>query len=344
MCIRDSLEQVEIEVIVPKMMYGVLKLFANVSKINLNVRHHYDFSSIHLPLSHMLRDPAALHSLSVVTTNSNMTVLLRGLTGLQELSIQLYRNVDGIPTDSLIDCFNESQNLAKLKITGYWYDKHDVEVRKVFHHLPCSLKELTLEGIHLDDDDIKALSERANCLNHLSSLSLSWNNITGVGISLLANTLKLHEALHSLHISGNPVQSDDGIEALAQLTTLEALHVEQCDFTSSGLRMLVNALKLNVNLHTLALTVSDDANIEPLINMTNLKDLFLHDGSYHHEPTSKRTSSDKRSLLKILEHLNQLKKLRFYSNCHGWSNNDKLEIISKAFLQTQVEDIMICEI
>ena len=44
----SNLEQVEIEVIVPKMMYGVLKLFANVRKINLNVRHRYDFRDHHL--------------------------------------------------------------------------------------------------------------------------------------------------------------------------------------------------------------------------------------------------------------------------------------------------------
>ena len=146
--------------------------------------------------------------------------------------------------------------------------------------------------------------------------------------------------LNSLRVSGNPIQLKN-VKALAQISSLKALYMESCNITTDGVQALVN---VHVNLDTLVLTVSDDADITPLSAMANLNDLFLHDNSYYHYP--RRTSVSKGAILMLLECLTQLKKFRFYSSCYGWSNDDKVEVISTAFLQTRTHtlDIMICEI
>lgn len=338
----DHLAQVDIEVETAEEMLGALKLFTNVGKVNLKIKRCHNYSSIHLPLSKTLRDPAALESLSIVINDTNIQTLLQGLTGLRKLSINFYRSVD-ISSDFLIDFFKMTHTLEKLEITGYHYNKKDVGIRKVFSYLPSSLTEINLKGLELDDDDIQHLTEQMKHLKNLLSLSLSWNDITDTSISLLANSLKRHEMFTSLHISGNPLQLKD-IKALAQISSLKSLYMERCNITTNGVQALVTALKSNVNLDTLILTVRDDADIAPLSAMTNLNDLFLHDNSYYHHP--KRTSVSKEAILMLLEHLTQLKKFRFYSSCYGWSNDDKIEVVSTAFFQTHMHvlDIMICEI
>ena len=338
----SHLLQVDIEVETAQEMFGVLELFTNVGKVNLKIKRCHNYSSIHLPLSKVFRDPAALESLSIVINDTDTKTLLQGLTGLRKLSIHFFRSVN-IASDFLVDLFTMINTLEKLEITGYHYSKQDAGIRELFSYLPSSLTQINLEGLMLDDDDIQHLTEQVKHLKNLSSLSLSWNDITDTSIPLLANSLKTHEMVNSLHISGNPIQLKN-VKALAQITSFKALYMERCNITTDGVQALVNALKLHVNLDILVLTVSDDADITPLTAMTNLNDLFLHDNSYYHHPM--RTSVSKGAILMLLEHLTQLKKFRFYSSCYGWSSNDKIEVVSTAFLQTHTHflDIMICEI
>ena len=235
----SHLEQVDIEVETVQEMFGVLELFTNVGKINLKIKRCRNYSSIRLPLSKVFRDPAALEGLSIIINDANTKILLQGLTGLRKLSVHFFRSID-TSSDFLIDFFNMIHTLEKLEMTGYHYSKKDAGIREVFSYLPPSFTEINLEGLKLNDDDMQHLTKQVKHLKNLSSLGLSWNDITDTSIPLLANSLKTHEMLNSLHVSGNPIQLKN-VKALAQISSLKALYMESCNITTDGVQALVDA-------------------------------------------------------------------------------------------------------
>ena len=203
-------------------------------------------------------------------------------------------------------------------------------MNEVFKHLPYGLRELYLSK-NLLHTDIALLSKELDTLHDLTALTLQDSDVTGAGIELLANGLKSLQFFRSLDVSGSPItECENGIAALAQITTLESLSITLS--SNNDIQLLVDTLMSTKRLHTLVLSVDDGSDIKPLAKLTNLNHLSLY--IYY--------SVDKGMMLHIVENLIQLKTLELISHCAEWSEEDIFEVASKAF-QLGLEHGHICD-
>ena len=315
---------------------GLLLIFENTRVSELTLNYHRvsrifsDHYKIRSPLYQVLKEPSALHSLSIrdlCYTEPTLDMLLSGLKGLHYLSIHSC-HLHGTDIEAIIQSFDSNDYLFVFELKQEW--SSDLNV--IFKHLPYGLKELHTSKSLLDTD-VAMLSRKLGVLYDLTTLTLKNNNITGVGIESLAKGLKSLQFFYSLDLSGNPIREcENGIAELAQLSTLESLSITLS--SNNDIQLLVDALLANKNLHTLVLSLEDGSDITPLARLKNLKHLTL---SIYYD-----LYVDKNLVLNIVENLTQLKTLELISNCDGWSEEDIFEVTLKAF-QHSLEGGHICD-
>ncbi len=102
-------------------------------------------------------------------------------------------------------------------------DISEFVVEKLFNNLPQHLENLILEENAFSDHVLDSLSKALTRLSNLRSLSLSNNLIKGSSLRTLAEALSSLQHFHSLDLSypSSVRICDEGIEALAQITSLD---------------------------------------------------------------------------------------------------------------------------
>ena len=130
----------------------------------------------------------------------------------------------------------------------------------------CRIKVLSLANCEITDDEISrqdfglasCIKENRDCLQ-LTSLQLSFNNITHRGLEALMNALWGSKTLKELRLDNNNI-GDRGAQHLAAilpyLTTLDTLDVGFNDINnkSQGMKILMKAVAETNNLATLSLS------------------------------------------------------------------------------------------
>ncbi|MBD3272963.1 BTB/POZ domain-containing protein [Candidatus Dependentiae bacterium] len=119
------------------------------------------------------------------------------------------------------------------------------------------IKKLDLSVEHLDDKQIKKLSEILKENTSLKSLNLSNNKIGPEGVKALAEALKTNSSLEALGLSNNEI-GPEGAKAIAQAlktnSYLKTLNLEYNEIDPKGARAIAKALKNNSSLELLGLS------------------------------------------------------------------------------------------
>jgi Ran GTPase-activating protein (RanGAP) involved in mRNA processing and transport len=115
-----------------------------------------------------------------------------------------------------------------------------------------------LEKQNLTDQDLNIIVREAIINKECTGLWLGWNNISSVGVSIIANALYENTTLQYLYLSNNNI-SDEGVQSLANTlklnnSTLKDLDLGNNDITDESVQYLAEMLKLNKNLNQLNLS------------------------------------------------------------------------------------------
>ena len=253
------------------------------------------------------------------------------LTGLKHLSIHL-------PESAMEDCYKlieevgEFQEMVKLEIqhcllrsTKPWIPTQSARINSILTNLPDTLQELTLGRSGLTDEDVRsALVQLIDSTQNLTSLSLPNNYITSIGLNKLVNALKSHGEITSLDLSGNPITEGKGLETLSKQSriSLRELKLSNCNIGDTEIKMLVDALESNLNLHSLNLSenpfIASKHGLEPLVRLTNLRHLDIsgwqhHHGHHHVDVVQAGECIESHTHIEALEKLTELRFLKLCS-------------------------------
>ena len=131
-------------------------------------------------------------------------------------------------------------------------------------------------------------------MHNLISLTLSFNHITGTGLSSLVDALKYHHNFTTLDLSGNSISmnSINGVELLTKLTNLRHLKLSNCSIDDNDVEALVGALEININLKSLNLShnpfIRSADGLEHLARLRNIHRLDISGWSLHYEEYRKK--------------------------------------------------------
>ena len=180
------------------------------------------------------------------------------LKGPADCAAVLYvlRNAPGKP---LRIKFNSGNNIGPLgcgEIHKFFVDSDDSNVNYQLH-----VTSLTMSGNNITDEGVKHLAEALKHVNcKLNRLDLSTNNITDEGTKYLAKVLKhVNCKLNRLDLSSNNI-TDKGAKHLAEALKhvnckLNSLNLSSTNITDQGAKHLAEALKrVNCKLNRLDLS------------------------------------------------------------------------------------------
>ena len=207
-----------------------------------------------------------------------------------------------------------------------------------------------LRYLAIDIMKIDHVESHIKCLNQAKNLlKLQINNLVGAnGPGSIHDQVPyifkhLPHSLQALILNMNDLifTSDEVMllsENLTSLSDLNSLYIYKSELTSVGVELLADALSSKINLHTLALTVSDIHDIIPLTKITSLLHLYLDiPHRYHINMDSVLTI-----MLENMKHLTKLKTFSFKGNCSEWHDSDIIRVVSQVFNKTQIPILSIC--
>ena len=212
--------------------------------------------------------------------------LLSTIDGLRELK-QLHFIALNFTKDNfqgLIKLLNENKNIQTFEASDtYLSDKGITILSKHLSLLP-NLQELTLDGNNLTDIGMATLVT-SGALRNLKSLKLSRNNITGIGVIKLVKILKSNKNFYSLDLSfNNIVNGENGIEALACLTSLHSLNIRGVKLTYDHTNSLIQLFSSLNQLLSLEIPIKDHEEkmrlIKVMSKLSQLQHLVTTSGSY----------------------------------------------------------------
>ena len=159
-----------------------------------------------------------------------------------------------------------------------------VEIVKLFDISKSQLTSLDLSYNNITDKGVKVLSEVLVNNNKLRSLNLRGNNITDKGAKFLSEVLVNNNKLRSLNLSVNNI-TDKGVKFLSEVLVnnnkLRSLNLSYNNITDKGVKLLSEVLVNNNKLHSLILSGNNitDKGVkllsEVLVNNNKLRILFL---------------------------------------------------------------------
>ena len=211
------------------------KLFSQVKNLYLELRNCD---------KHTLQTNALTNLSGISVISPHDEINLTGLDNLQSLHL-IEITIHTANIDQWVEYFNGNMHLKTLEISVSNLSESVVE--KLFNNLPRHLENLILEENAFSDHVLDSLSKALTRLSNLRSLSLSNNFIKGSSLQMLAKALSSLKHFHSLDLS-YPMSMricDEGIEALAQVKSLETLNIKGCRIP---VRMKNSLVKLIRNL------------------------------------------------------------------------------------------------
>jgi len=242
---------------------GLSEGLSQVEKLNLSDNSITDMGISTLSL--LLDSKPFLKSLTLVRTKcgaegfKTFTSALALNQGLEEVRLSLPRQgIDKQSLENFGTMFTKNQTLKLL-----WFE--DGKLMHI-HSLAIglansqSLKTLGLVSVHIDDESVRVLMELLNGNCVLKELNLSWNHISDLGASYLAEHLKRqNQCLASLDLTQNSI-GDQGAEmistALRMNSTLKFLSLASNRIGATGANALARSLQENKSLQTLKLMKS----------------------------------------------------------------------------------------
>ena len=251
------------------------------------------------------------------------------MTGLKHLSIHFPKSV-------MVDCYKLLDEVSKFKEmltleiqhcllrpqSNPWTSTQSARISSTY--LPHTLQELTLGRSGLTDEDVRSvLVKLIDSTQELTSLSLPNNYITKSGLNMLVNALKSHGEFTSLDLSGNPITERNGLETLNNQSYIRELKLSNCSIGDTEIKMLVDALESNLNLHSLNLSenpfIGSERGLEPLARLTNLRHLDISGWQHRHGHCHVVEVGECIESHTHIEALEKLTELRFLKLC---SKND----------------------
>ena len=283
-----------------------------------------------------LKHPNRIETLALVVNNASLQeiVTIDKLTGLKEFSFSFGKSFRS-DIDHLLWELSALKTLETLSIQDC--DFRISAVTELAEFLPLTLFELKLNNNYINDQDVSVLAGSLRNMRSLTSLSLSLNNITGVGLRSLIDALKSHKNFTKLDLSWNPVGVDGvtGIELLVELTNLCELQLSNCSIGEREMKVLVDALKSNSNLRYLNLSHNpfignmDAYGLKQLARLTSVRYLDIsgqwplyYDGARHSREEKmavnilEQGKIHGRTLCYVLKHLTQL---RYLNLCNSYT-------------------------
>ena len=212
------------------------ELFSNVNKLYLELRNCGKHTLTMLPTD-------ALRNLQgVLLISPHHEINLTGQNNLQFLHL-IEISIHTANIDQWVKYFNGNIHLKTLEISIS--DISESVVEKLFNNLPQHLENLILEENVFSDHVLGSLSKALTRLSDLRSLSLSNNLIKGSSLQMLAKVLSSLQHFQSLDLSYSSSMRicDEGIEALAQVKSLETLNIKGCRIPVRMKNSLVKVIK-----------------------------------------------------------------------------------------------------
>eukprot|EP01132_Coremiostelium_polycephalum_P010112 gene10112-12404_t len=132
---------------------------------------------------------------------------------------------------------------------------------------------IKLERSNLGDEGVILISKALKQQAIITSLDLSDNNITAVGMKELAQAVNINKSLKYLKLDGNHF-GDEGLALLSQglknkSSTLKSLYLSDCKITSKGIVHLTESLENNKSVETIHLN-SNTIGVEGAVLLSKL--------------------------------------------------------------------------
>ena len=210
-----------------------IKLFSRVNNLYLELRNCDKHTLSTLPAD-------ALKGVSLISPHDEIN--LTGHGNLQFLYL-IEISIHTANIDQWVKYFNGNMHLKTLEISVSDISENIVE--KLFNNLPQRLENLILEENVFSDRVLDSLSKALTRLSDLRSLSLSNNLIKGSSLQTLAKALSSLQHFQSLDLSYSSSMRicDEGIEALAQVKSLETLNIKGCRIPVRMKKSFVKVIK-----------------------------------------------------------------------------------------------------
>nr|XP_033934326.1 NACHT, LRR and PYD domains-containing protein 14-like isoform X2 [Pseudochaenichthys georgianus] len=175
------------------------------------------------------------------------------------------------------------RNCRKFKLTGCGLSETHCEVvASALKSDPSHLRDLDLSENELQDSEVTLLSsglKSPNC--RLEALRLKSCSFSEISCSALISAVKTNIHLSDLDLSHNALQ-DSGVELLRDLLEspdcrLETLRLRSCSLSEISCSALISALKSNLHLRVLDLSLNDlrDSGVELLRDLLESPDCRL---------------------------------------------------------------------
>ncbi|XP_033981989.1 NACHT, LRR and PYD domains-containing protein 12-like [Trematomus bernacchii] len=224
-----------------------------------------------------------LCSLTEISCSALASALMSNPSHLRELDLRRNTIQDSdvkLLSDLLEspDCRLETFRLSDCGLS----ETHCEVVASALKSDPSHLRDLDLSINDLEDSGVELLSsglKSPNC--RLEALTLRGCCLSEISCSALASALKSNIHLRVLDLGGNDLQ-DSGVELLRDLLEspdcrLETLSLEGCSLSEISCSALISALKSNIHLRHLDLSLNklQDSGVEPLRDLLESPDCRL---------------------------------------------------------------------
>ena len=264
------------------------ELFSQVKNLYLELRNCGKYALSGLPTDALKN----LHGITLISPHDE--IKLTGRNNLQFLYL-IEVNIHAANVYQWIKYFNGNRHLKTLEISIS--DISESVAKKVFNNLPQHLENLILEENVFSDRMLGSLSKALTRLSDLRSLSLSNNLIKGSSLQTLAKALSSRQHFQSLDLSYSSSMRicDEGIEALAQVTSLETLNIKGCRIPVRMKKSLVKVIKSLPKLKSLHFRIARVPQPLDLLHLDVIKSLD--------EMLQSHSLMDRQSLSQLTDHL-----------------------------------------
>jgi Ran GTPase-activating protein (RanGAP) involved in mRNA processing and transport len=196
----------------------------------------------------------------------------------------------------------------------------------------CSSHNINLKGQQLNDQDLDIVIKQAIIGKQCRKLDITYNEVTQVGASILADALRHNKYLEELNISHNSI-SDLGVRYLAfaiNSSVLKRIHLTNNAISDEGATYLAEMLRTNTNLLQLLLNGNQIGNYGMNVLANTLTNCNTRLESLNLSANKDISDESIDSLVDMMEHNRSLKKLDLRYNNLSEDGEKRLHAVAKS--------------